>query len=390
MERTSASIKNIVFCLSCLIITCWIRMVQSDCPQYAIFAFGDSLTDTGNAQRTGSRVFVTATLPPYGETYFKKPTDRFSDGRLMVDFLAQSLGLELVNPYLNFDGTDFSNGVVYAVAGATLLDISILRKEGVFAPLPITNKSIEVQLEWHYNILRLASAGSVVGTTKLPNASAITQGMYFIEIGGDDLTYFFVEGHTQASVQSKNVPALVAGVSNLIERLYETGARNFFVINTTPEGCTPLYAAAFRGPKDDVGCMYGYNVVDKAYTVQLEAALQTLRLTLPLANIVFLNLYDAVDYIIRNPAEVGLVNTMGTCCGAANIHRIAPNNFSIFEICSPVSSLCADPNQYVNWDGIHLTDNMSRIVVNFFTQGRFITPPDALSACGARYIEMAQ
>jgi hypothetical protein len=59
-----------------------------DCGRYSrVFAFGNSLTDTGN-----SAIFpVTAggpfTRPPYGETYFGHPSGRASNGRLILDFL---------------------------------------------------------------------------------------------------------------------------------------------------------------------------------------------------------------------------------------------------------------------------------------------------------------
>jgi phospholipase/lecithinase/hemolysin len=53
-----------------------------------LFSFGDSLTDTGNFRF----VFPNDTLAPglsfpYGETFFQRPTGRFSNGRLIVDFI---------------------------------------------------------------------------------------------------------------------------------------------------------------------------------------------------------------------------------------------------------------------------------------------------------------
>ena len=52
------------------------------------FAFGDSLTDTGNFIH-----YSTAPGPvahsPYGETFFHRPTGRWSDGRLIVDFIGK-------------------------------------------------------------------------------------------------------------------------------------------------------------------------------------------------------------------------------------------------------------------------------------------------------------
>ena len=52
------------------------------CPFTAIFNFGDSNSDTGG---------LVAAFPslsrPNGETTFNEPAGRFSDGRLIVDFI---------------------------------------------------------------------------------------------------------------------------------------------------------------------------------------------------------------------------------------------------------------------------------------------------------------
>lgn len=51
----------------------------------AIFSFGDSLADTGN--RLHSHRFDPVGRFPYGETFFHHPTGRYSDGRVMLDFI---------------------------------------------------------------------------------------------------------------------------------------------------------------------------------------------------------------------------------------------------------------------------------------------------------------
>jgi len=52
-----------------------------------VFAFGNSLTDTGNADIFPATAAGPSTRQPYGQTYFGHPTGRASDGRLIVDFL---------------------------------------------------------------------------------------------------------------------------------------------------------------------------------------------------------------------------------------------------------------------------------------------------------------
>lgn len=52
----------------------------------AIFNFGDSNSDTGGYSTSYYRA-----RPPYGKTYFHMPVGRYSDGRLMIDFMGMFL-----------------------------------------------------------------------------------------------------------------------------------------------------------------------------------------------------------------------------------------------------------------------------------------------------------
>lgn len=55
------------------------------CRYTRLFSLGDSLTDAGNfASLSANRSVLTF---PYGETFFHRPTGRYCDGRLIVDFV---------------------------------------------------------------------------------------------------------------------------------------------------------------------------------------------------------------------------------------------------------------------------------------------------------------
>jgi hypothetical protein len=59
-----------------------ILATASSCDFPAIFNFGDSNSDTGGL----SAAFGQAPSPN-GETYFHHPAGRYSDGRLIIDFI---------------------------------------------------------------------------------------------------------------------------------------------------------------------------------------------------------------------------------------------------------------------------------------------------------------
>ncbi len=56
-----------------------------ECPE-AIFSFGASTSDTGSIEAAFPFRVAPQTNPPYGDTFFGRPANRYSDGRLIVDF----------------------------------------------------------------------------------------------------------------------------------------------------------------------------------------------------------------------------------------------------------------------------------------------------------------
>lgn len=53
------------------------------CEFPAIFNFGDSNSDTGGL----TAAFPAAVSKPYGDTFFHEPVGRYSDGRVIIDFI---------------------------------------------------------------------------------------------------------------------------------------------------------------------------------------------------------------------------------------------------------------------------------------------------------------
>ncbi|MCL7045171.1 hypothetical protein MKW94_004472 [Papaver nudicaule] len=114
----------------------------------SIFSFGDSLADTGNALY--AQLDENVSKFPYGETYFRRATGRFSDGRVVLDFIAQAVGLPLLPPYLGTSPKDLQQGANFAVGGATALDAFFFEERKIVLP---TNYSLGVQLEWFKQLL---------------------------------------------------------------------------------------------------------------------------------------------------------------------------------------------------------------------------------------------
>jgi hypothetical protein len=59
------------------------------CSFKRIFAFGDSIIDTGNFVSSIGNGSSNLKELPFGMTFFKKPSGRICDGRVLVDFYGE-------------------------------------------------------------------------------------------------------------------------------------------------------------------------------------------------------------------------------------------------------------------------------------------------------------
>ncbi len=64
-----------------------------NCSYPGVYAFGDSLSDTGNSIAAFPEKFALAELDPNGILFPQHPADRFTDGKLLLDFLGKCLQL---------------------------------------------------------------------------------------------------------------------------------------------------------------------------------------------------------------------------------------------------------------------------------------------------------
>lgn len=96
------------------------RVCSPSCSFPAIFNFGDSNSDTGGL----SAAFGQAPYPN-GQTFFHSPSGRFSDGRLVVDFIGACTHLSMINfvPLLSFLTTHLSIFSVVEISGGIRVTI---------------------------------------------------------------------------------------------------------------------------------------------------------------------------------------------------------------------------------------------------------------------------
>ncbi|KAI9096279.1 hypothetical protein K1719_025998 [Acacia pycnantha] len=236
---------------------------STGCPYTSIFSFGDSLADTGNLFFISQPPHLHhCCRPPYGETYFGHPTGRCSDGRLIIDFIAESLNIPLVKPYLGVTNGQISNwtkeeGVNFAVAGATALDLSFFEERGIYGVIS-TNDSLSVQLD-------------------------------LIDLGAQTL------------VVPGNFPI---GCSAFYLTMYESKHKNDY---------------------DEAGCLVWLNKFAEYYNQRLQSELNQLQELHPRANIIYADYYNAALPLYQSPTKFGFMGLKACCGGGAAYNYNASN-----------------------------------------------------------------
>ncbi|XP_068653948.1 GDSL esterase/lipase At1g28570-like [Aristolochia californica] len=253
----------------------------------ALYSFGDSMADTGNLISEGLGPIGAFDRFPYGETYFGRPTGRCSNGRLMIDFIAERFDLPFLNAYLDRNAS-FANGVNFAVAGATALDASYLESVGIV--LPFTKSSLNVQLDWFETHL-----ASLCSTHKECRAKLGTALFFLGEIGGNDYNYAIFKGKTISEATSL-MPLIIKTIKDAAKKVIKHGARHLIVPGNFPTGCATCYLTAFRSTNssdyDGRRCLKRYNEFAQLHNNQLQLMLQSLRERFPSVNIQYADYYN--------------------------------------------------------------------------------------------------
>ncbi|KAL5558410.1 hypothetical protein UlMin_034621 [Ulmus minor] len=413
MDTTKILFQFVIY-LSC---SCVLSVFGSkECNFPAIFNFGDSNSDTGGL----ASAFPAFLTPPYGETYFREPSGRFSDGRLVIDFIAQSYGLPYLSAYLDSQETTFKHGANFATAASTIrLPKQVIPNDDGYSPFyldvqytqfvrlkspsrAIRNRGekyictyiahIYIGIEIYYGFVINCKFVDFAGKKHAKLVPQLQGGyfkeaLYTFDIGQNDIAEGIFANMSLQQLKA-SVPDIISHFTTNFKNIYNiSGGRSFWIHNTGPIGCLAYVLTPFpSAERDEAGCAKPYNEVAQHFNYVLKQAVVQLRKEFPSAAITYVDIYSVKYSLFKDPHKYGFELPLVTCCGYGGKY-----NYSDSVGCGGTVTVngsqiyvgsCERPSVRVNWDGIHYTEAANKVIFDKISTGAFSDPPLPLNrAC---------
>ncbi|KAH9329459.1 hypothetical protein KI387_001567, partial [Taxus chinensis] len=256
----------------------------------ALFVFGDSTVDPGNNNYLSTP--FKSNHSPYGRDFINhKPSGRFSNGKLVTDFIAEGLGLkETVPAYLDQALTtrDLITGVSFASASSGYDDLTAQASSA----LPLRG---QLQLFKKYR----KRLGEMVGEREASNI--IRQGLYLCSTGTNDLTIGMALRARQFGRLEQYQDFLLQAAHKFIQELYSAGARKVAFVGVPAVGCLPVERAAERFIIKKNECADEPNQAAISFNEKLILMVPRLRSLLPQLKLQYVDIYNISSDVVHNP-----------------------------------------------------------------------------------------
>ncbi|KAF2931540.1 hypothetical protein DAI22_05g219350 [Oryza sativa Japonica Group] len=243
----ASSIMELKLVFSIAFIFCLSHMSSTSHFFISMFSLGDSYIDTGNFVIMATPVApVWNDKPPYGMSFFGHPTGRVSDGRVIIDFIAEEFGLPFL-PASLANSSSVSHGVNFAVGGAPATGIDYFQRNNIVA-FKLLNSSLDVQLGWFEEL-----KPSICNTTKEDAndfKNCFSKSLFIVgEFGVNDYNFMWMAGKAKHEVESY-MPRVVKKITMGVESLINQGAVYVVVPGNPPTGCAPALHATSEPQQD--------------------------------------------------------------------------------------------------------------------------------------------
>jgi len=267
-------------------------------PTYpALYAFGDSLSDSGNEYTISGDTKPIS--PPYAR-------GRWSNGPTWVQDLASEFGLPSLQPSL-------TGGNNFAIAGACTGTTIAHQANTTDLPTQIANF-----------------------TSAVPHP--VVGALYTLDIGNNDVSAITgISGITPAEAQYA-VTQAVANETTFIGQLFAAGMRTLLLLNVPDQRHQPVNSLATPAQLQAIG------ELDTSYNAQLLTSVQGLAAKDGFG-VVMLDFFGMTDVLVSQGATYGFTNVTLPCWTGS------PTAYN-GTLCAPT---LAGQDKYLFWDLVHPT-----------------------------------
>ncbi|XP_051126358.1 GDSL esterase/lipase At5g08460-like [Andrographis paniculata] len=314
----------------------------------AMFVFGDSLMDPGNNNYLSST--ARADFLPYGIDFFAGPSGRFCNGKTVVDYLGDLLGIPLLPAYASpfSTGKSILRGVNYAsAAGGILEETGKTHGERFSLSQQVDN------FESTLNELRVEMRGD-----EEQLKSYLSKALVVMSLGSND----YINNYLQPSYYTSSylytpqdyASLLINRYATQILRLESLGLKKFVLGGIGPLGCIPNQLARNEVQGE---CVVSTNNAVAMFNHDLKSLVDKLNNNNNNGSIfAYGNIYGAFMDILNNGSTNGLKVRDRGCCG------LGKNRGQI--TCLPMLVPCSNRQEYVFWDAFHPTQVVNQMLAS--------------------------
>ncbi|KAM3693937.1 hypothetical protein ACJW31_07G022900 [Castanea mollissima] len=313
------------------------------------FIFGDSLSDNGNNNNLVTK--AKANYQPYGIDFPWGPTGRFTNGRNLVDIIAEHLGFNnSIPPFATASGQEILKGVNYASGAA-----GIREETGQQLGDRI---SLDRQLQNHQ--VTVSNIKNLLGNNESLATAYLNKCIYSVAIGNNDYlnNYFMPQLYPTSRIynQEQYATVLVQQLSQQLLILHNLGALKVALFGLGLLGYTPVELTM---------CGTNSSCVDNIFNAVTLFNDRVVTLVNDFNN----NLTNT-KFIYINTTEITLSSSTVTNVPCEVLKNPQPQ----FQ-CISLGTVCSNRSLYSFWDAVHPTE------VGYLVYGarayRAMSPADA-------------
>ncbi|KAE9619606.1 hypothetical protein Lal_00038142 [Lupinus albus] len=286
-----------------------------------LFAFGDSYADTGNTRKGEGGSWI----EPYGITFPGKPAGRWSDGRVLTDYIAKYLRLKSPIPYRlrKKMASHIKYGMNFAFGGTGVFNTSS------------SYPNMTIQIDFLEQLIK----------QKVYTASDLSNSVTLVAVSGNDYNFYLA---TNGSIQ--DFPSFITSVVNQITtnliRIQKLGVKKIIVDGLQPLGCLPQTTVSSSFQQ----CNSTFNNLVLFHNDLLNQSVTKLNQENN-NSIQILDLYDSFMSVLNDSLTHNIQNSLKPCCfGVSSDYNCGSvvSNEKKYE-------LCDKPKSAFFWDGFHPT-----------------------------------